>query len=165
MSERTCTLLWVGFMFRILYILLDVWNCVLLQRQMYYCIIIYCTPWRLQYYLYPVCSIIVLYQYVYHYCRTHWGGSTRVLGWTFGRLLAEAPIWLADRLSDCWFNKLEARPAWYCNYTQYTHYKVLQLHKVSTHGQSTGVCGRLQWWMLVVMMSAMSADRSMINGS
>lgn len=48
-------------------------------------------------------------------CNTHWGGSTKVLGWTLGLLLAEAPIWLADRFSDCWFNKLEAKPAWYCN--------------------------------------------------
>ena len=61
------------------------------------------------------CELVNVY-----YCRTHWGGSTRVLGWTLGRLLAEAPIWLADRFSDCWFNKLEAKPAWYCNYTN-TH--------------------------------------------
>lgn len=58
-----------------------------------------------------------MYLCMYYYS-THWGGSTRVLGWTLGRLLAEAPIWLADRFSDCWFNKLEAKPAWYCSYTE-----------------------------------------------
>ena len=72
---------------------------------------------------------------------THWGGSTRVLGWTLGRLLAEAPIWLAERLSDCWFNKLEAKPAWYCNYTQIHRYT-----KIST---STAVCEVIALWLNV----------------
>lgn len=38
-----------------------------------------------------------------------------MVGWAFGRRLADTPIWLAERFSDCWFRRPEARPAWYCS--------------------------------------------------
>ena len=38
-----------------------------------------------------------------------------MVGWAFGLRLADTPIWLAERFSDCWFKRPDARPAWYCN--------------------------------------------------